>query len=366
MTKILLYIIWSISALRIVETLSFQPRYIFEVRADAANHTKTGTVLLNSNSSSTTSVRYFISDVYSDILTTAEPSPNWIFTVMSPQVNECDPQTLWMFPTPRNQFCIDHFSGNIYTTQFFVESTPLPGTSYNLTVQVKDLRNLEHLNRTYVITVRPSLSREGKPLTLCQSLYNDLLTNKNCMDDFEIIVPPRESQNTLSNNEPFKVKHIVEMQIDLSRARYSGSPKLLHIRLALIINDQSAAIRFTYNTSSLNTIRRFIITNPVTLLFQKVGLNISKLKIAAFYQADDSTILAQMAFSLNAFKLIIIDGRDYCKDDSVCINKARALIKNNCTNYDGHQYRFKYGFCRGKSITVQYYCFMCQPSGHTN
>lgn len=361
MAKILFHIIWSISALHLVETWSFQQRYIFEVRADAANNTNIGTVLLNSNSSSTTSVRYFISDVYSDLLTTAEPSPNWISTVMSPQVNECDPQTLWMLPTPRNQFCIDHFSGNIYTTQFFVESTPLPGTSYNVTVQVKDMRNLKHLNRTYVITVRPSLLREGKPLTLCQSLYNDLLTNKNCLNDFEIIVPPRESQNTISNNEPFKVKHIVEMQIDLSRARYSGSPKLLYIRLALVINDQSAAIRFTYNTSSLNTIRRFIITNPVALLFQKVGLNISKLNVAAFYQADDSTILSQMRFSSNAFKFIIIDGRDYCKDDSVCINKAGALIENNCTNYDRHQYRFKYGFCRGKNITVR---FMSQPSGH--
>ena len=357
MTTILFYIIWSISALRMVETLNVQPRYIFEVRADAGNHTKIGTVLLNNNSSSTSSATFFISDVHSDILTTAESSPNWFSTVMSPQVNECDPQTLWMFPTPRNQFCIDHFSGNIYTTQFFVESTPFPGISYNLTIQIKDTGNLQQLNRTYVITVRPSRSREGKPLTLCQSLYNDLLTNKNCMDDFEIIVPPRESQNTLSNNEPFKVKHIVEIQIDLRKAHYSSSPKLLHIRLVLIINDQSAAIRFTYNTSSLNTIRRFVIKNPVALLFQKVGLNISKLNVAAFYRADNSTSLTKMSFSPNAFKFILIDGRDYCKDDSVCINKARAFIKNNCTNYDRHQYRFKYGFCQGKNITVQYHCF---------
>ena len=338
------YILWMNLLAFALGTLIFKQPFGLEIRDDAKNYTEVGKINV---ANATDTLNFFLLEVNSEYLQPTSDYKIWIETAKQSSISDCNPQTLWNYDAPRNYFCIDHFTGIIYTTQYYVNSNPVAGFSYSATILVTNSNSPQALQHVFNIVV---ISGSNEGITECQNLYRNILLNRKCSREFEISMPSRSTVNTLMN-EPFKVKYLVELEVNMLKTGFQSTTGIVHIGLALVVGDQTESIQFTYDISSTNTFRKFKVRRPLALIFQKVGSN-SSLQIGAFYRLDNSNQIQQLFIQQDTFKFVLIGGRDYCIDDSDCVAKTKDFIKaksqHNCDNGDPYQFIPKYGHCDGK------------------
>lgn len=263
--------------------------------------------------------------------------------------DDCSEETLNFYPNPRKQFCINHNTGEIFTTKYFSQVEPESGTFYKFQIRydavgpftrsseaisphsVDIYSNCDHLKNIYD-TMSGTCSQEKLVITIG--------------DQLEL-----KSHLSISFNvNGIDLAYITALKVDFSRAAGNG--------ITFEIGDM---VTFDISNENFNTKASlvYLSSKSIHISYVQAPARVSKggtFRISAEKTPVNSTLTQKINLYPAMLKIIFMERKDYCLSSassscniSLANEYYQQLVKNQeeCINIDEQNFYAKFGYCKG-------------------
>lgn len=256
-----------------------------------------------------------------------------------------------LYPFPRKLFCIDHRTGEIYTTKYFPAEEPESGTFYKFKIGYTS--SFPAGFKTYTSEPSPHSVLIYSNCDVLKNIYTTL--QRDCNEErvamlVDASTIPR-SQLTISFNLPsIDEAYLTALKVDFSNTNFVSAYSLT----------KGDVIFFDIFNNNFNTNASLIYLSSKDIHIAYVELPPRLLKgnvytVQARRNVEGSS--QSMNLSPAMINIMFMERKDYCQSATSCISLAEqyndALLKNKneCVNIDQRNFHAKYGYCTGESIS---------------
>ncbi|XP_057312510.1 uncharacterized protein LOC130654023 isoform X2 [Hydractinia symbiolongicarpus] len=315
----------------------------FTVFDNVKNFTKIGTIKSTSNAT----IQYFIVSVESTLEDEFFRKPNWKSITLNGSLIDC--MQLVLYDIPRSHFCIDHKTGELYTTPEFSRTKPRVNTTYKITIRAQLNREM-FTDQVYNVLVMS----ECDQITISYNKIPKTNCDNNKMLQLKDISRNTTKVSTFSHSyfvEDVKFYFITSLTVDMTKetAPEAGTTT---IYILLKYHNTAQNVSFVFQTSQkyyIDLTPIFDVKSPITIQVELTFFytDLTGRKINGPYR------LNQNLFTFHGFKAL----NDYCAHSyGNCILSTENYLQtvkklSHCKRHiDENLYGLKYGNCNGSKL----------------
>ena len=261
---------------------------------------------------------------------------SWTTVAKNLKNDDCNNLTLKQYPKYRRQFCMNHKSGQIFTTKYFSDDPPPSGSLYRFEIVLKSypFTSTPIIFSINIISTCDNMKNIYQNMSqICSpsGIYKQSLSYDNSKSSIPITI------NTSNLKDPY-LSFIEVSVLQVNGTFIKGK------RYGIGVNYQGVL----HNTSFLYVPGTWIYSLQFLPTFKVVA---SKTMLLTLYTK----------FDIYEMSLFYLKDEDYCSQNSVCNMLAvqyfqqYKMHESECANLDKRAFISKYGFCLGEFF---YYCFV--------
>ena len=288
----------------------------------------------------------------------------------SKNVDDCSNATLEVYPPYRRLFCINHVTGEIYTTHYYTQDTLLSGTRFHLNIvlgstnqfikfppdnpfSIEIISKCHNLSSAYLI-LNNARCRAG--------LISASLTSKSGIDDS---LTDRFTVKVESSEAKFNDFYFNHMVIDFS----SVEENLAFTKQ--IQKGDSFNVIVSYIREDLEQrkeARGFFVgfTKQIVYIDHPIEVQNGETLAFAFTMQNDTFVqffrIPTSGFSVNLlskFSICWQDADDDCFKWTTIYKEQLQKVETECENIDNFSFYGRYGYCQGKYNFLDFILYNC-------
>ena len=279
------------------------------------------------------------------------------FQVWVNKINGCLPEVYKNYTEPRNYFCIDYRTGELFTTILFVTKRPWPATKYYLHLRADN--KIKFTDQIFMFETMAQCKKLRK-------VYNEIANNKYCLKNTTVKLSSLDPDKTykLLGNRKLRGGTLVALDINMSTRHdilknlYQQVKEDIILTANIIKQYVVQSLTFTYNLHS-GDVHHIYLKEPLL-----ISEDMSAMKLKVYDESgaiDDELDFKNGSQNFVVFYYVL--EHDYCGSDiNKTCKKYTELYMNLenlmkvCRHFDVYMFQFKYGYCTGKSFVCLFVC----------